>query len=1088
MHKKVKWVVVFNFVPNRIFCKKYLITIFLLQLTFFYSKAQFGDKIFETLSTLDGLSQSMVYSIIRDNEGFMWIATADGLNKYDGYKFEIFQHNPYSKNSLNSNIIRDLKQCKDSLIWIAHYNEGLNLLNKYTGDMLSYKHDPDDSASISNDYVNVIFEDSRGNVWVGTKTGLNRFSKSTNNFKRFYHLENNSNSIPDNNIQSIIEDSRGKIWIGTWNGLSEYDPLQNSFINYFQDDIPGYSLTDNTILSLFEDHSGVLWIGTRNGGLNYKLPDGSGFFTPAIKKTEKEEGLKTILSISEDDDHKLYFGTWGGGLGMLSAGRTEFTVYRHQSKNSKSLSHNQVWDVYFDGNGILWLGTHGGGIAKLDTKRPSFDHYYYDSDDPGSLSNNMIISLFEDSKQNIWVGTYSGGLNVYGYGSKKFKKYFRDEYGRNSISSNRVGPVCEDSKGNIWIGTQLTDDHGGLNMFDPKTERFTWYLHEEANENSLASDDIWVLHIDKSENLWIGTSENGLDKFDINRREFKHFVHDPDDKNSICNNQIMCIAEDADQNLWIGTRGGLTFFDTKKNVFKSYFFDSENRNSLSDNFINCLLIKNHDSIWIGTKTGLNLFIPALDTFIHFFEKDGLVSNHIKAMQADSLGYLWISSMKGLTRFNTAERVFTSFTMSDGLQSKEFNDNTSFYGKSGRMYFGGVNGFNIIYPANVNLNSNPPKLLFTRLKLNNQEVNIAELSDNASHISQVRNLKLHYPVRSLQFEFVALSYTDPQLNQYQYKLEGFDDQWSEISKSQNAIFTNISPGTYKLIVRASNNHNIWIDEPLLMQFDVLPPFWLTKGFQIFAFCFIVGFAFLIHFLRVKNISARKIFLEREVANRTKQIFKQKEELEAQNYTLKSQKVTLQKQAEEIQVQTLRIEQINSFLKEKNLRLENDIMDVSKARILQKRVTFQEFKQIYPDNEACLKYLDELKWQDGFFCRKCGYDQYRYTNLKENNISYSRRCKSCKSIESPTVNTIFYRIKFPLVKAFYILFLVSGGKEYTIDELSNVLDLRPQTCWKFRNKVKETIQNNKGSRNNLDGWSDLILSPDKAIKTRFFLKKR
>jgi hypothetical protein len=332
----------------------------------------------------------------------------------------------------------------------------------------------------------------------------------------------------------------------------------------------------------------------------------------------------------------------------------------------------------------------------------------------------------------------------------------------------------------------------------------------------------------------------------------------------------------------------------------------------------------------------------------------------------------------------------------------------------------------------------------------------------------------------------LNFISPEKNNYSYILEGYESRWNDAGNSRIANYTKLDPGEYTFKVKVSNNDNLWDSDVRTVDLVIVPPFYKTILFRILAVVFFLVIAILLHYLRIRSIASRKRYLEKQVKYRTKEVEEQKSELERKNLVLAGQAEELRKmniqldsKSEEIRAQAQQIRAMNTFLEQKNIKLTHDIQDISEARILQKQVSFSEFKEIYPDDDSCLKFLDELKWTQGYKCRKCNHTDFRYTRLKERNIQYSRRCKKCKNIESPTVGTIYYHIKFPLVKAFYITFLVMSGKNYTIDELSEKVELRRQTCWSFKKKVQEFIRSNGDIKRSKDGWSHIILEKQRMM---------
>lgn len=1050
--------------------------------------AQNNDLRFKNLSLEDGLSQSIVYSIIRDHDGFMWFGTYYGLNKYDGHKFEVYRNIPHDTTSLSDNDVRCILEDKNKRLWIGTFGLGLNLFDREKEVFYHYLHDPDDENTLSSNKINTLFEDKEGFIWIGTTDGLNKMDPDTRKIQRIYHIDGNENTLCDNNIQVIMQDQANFIWFGTWNGLSRFNPETGKFKNFRK--IPGEenSISDNTILALYEDKFGTIWVGTRFGGLN-KYEKETESFKTYTRSLIGKKGLShyTILSIIGDSTGQLWIGTWKGGLNIFNTKDETFKVYHHDASDESSIASDQIWNLYDDGRGILWIGTHGGGISKLEYSRNFFEHFLHSADRPGSLSDNNVQSIFRDSRGTLYVGTYTGGLNRFHYKDQTFSTL---SYNHNdpisSVSSNRIGCIVEDEKGNLWIGTHITENTGGLTWYNPRNNTFKHFHNNPGNMNSLSNDDIRALFIDPEGNIWIGTEMGGLNKYIPSENRFVRYRHKPEDIETLSSDRITQVTQDKEGFIWVGTRDdGLNKLNPVTGKVERYYFENNNTNSLSNNHITKLFFSSDSILWIGTQYGLNRYNIYKNEFNHYYQKDGLPEDAIRSIEKDNRGNLWISTANGLCCFNPVNNSVTSFYSEDGLQSNEFNGSVSFGDRNGKLYFGGVNGFNAFYPDSIRKNPYKPEIQITDFKIFNKPVECCIPGSVLSKsITEMEEIVLTYRQNFISFEFVALNYLSPEKNQYAYILEGYEEKWNEIGNNRVANYTKLEPGEYVFRVKASNNDKVWNTKGASIKVTIIPPFYKTLWFKGLAILSLLGLALFLHRLRVRSIKLRKKVLEKLVKMRTLEVENQKKELENKNIRLtdqanelKEMNLQLDSQKEEIKQQADQIKGMNEILKQKNIKLTHDIHDISEARILQKQVTFKEFREIYPDDESCLRFLDDLKWKHGYRCMKCGSKEFRYTQLKVKNIPFSRRCKKCKHIESPTVGTIFYRIKFPLVKAFYIVFLVMSGKDYTVNELSEKLHLRRQTCWTFRKKILDILNQSKNLKKNKDGWSHIVLDAER-----------
>ncbi|MCP5105525.1 MAG: response regulator [bacterium] len=844
--------------------------------------AQKDNIRFEHLSLEHGLSQNTVYSILQDNQDFMWFGTQDGLNKYDGYTFKVYRRDPQNKASLGANNIYSLVEGSGGNLWIGTDVGGLNKFDRKKETFTRFLHQADNPNSISHNTVHKVLEDSGGNLWIGTYRGLNKFDKKEETFTRFFHQADNPNSISHNNVWSIFEDSNGNLWIGTYGGLNRYDKKEETFTRFLhQEDNPN-SISHNSIWSIFEDSYGMLWIATLGGGLNQFNPKEETFTRFQHQPDNPNSiGHNRVLSVFEDTGGNLWIGTSGGGLNKFNRKEKAFTRFKHQADNPKSISHNSVWSIFEDSGGNLWLGTLGGGINKLERREEIFIHFRHQTTNPHSLSHNSIWAIIEASDGSVWIGT-DNGLNKFTRKEETFTHFLHQADNPNSISHNRVWALLEDSRGNLWVGTL----GGGLNRLDPKRETFTRFQHQPDHPNSISNDRVFSIFEDSDGNLWIGT-DNGLNKFTVKTGTFRHFFHQADNPHSISRNKVWSIFEDSKGNLWIGTEGGgLNKFDSKEETFTRFQYQADNPHSLSYNAICSISEDPGGNLWIGTfGGGLNKFDSKKETFTHFREKDGLSNDTVYGVLADDNGNLWLSTNNGISKFNPKTGTLTIYDEKDGLQSNEFNQGAFHKGKSGRMYFGGINGFNEFYPTSIRDNSFIPPVLITDFLLFNKSVAVAGNESKGDglvkpgetnrfklkqHINFTREITLDYTDYIFALEFSALNYRQSKKNQFFYKLEGFDKDWIETDyKLRRATYTNLSHGEYIFRVKASNDDGVWNNRGTSIKITILPPFWNTWWFRFLVLLLILLVFYFFHRLRIRNIEIQSIQLEQLVKERTKE---------------------------------------------------------------------------------------------------------------------------------------------------------------------------------------------------------------------------
>ena len=816
---------------------------------------------FQHITIKDGLSQSSVFSIFQDKEGFIWIGTEDGLNKYDGYKFKIYRNEPNNPGSLSYSYIKVVYEDNLGNLWIGTYGGGLDRFDKDKEIFIHYKNSMN-LNSLSSNYVTSICEDKNGDLWIGTENGLNRYNREKNIFIHYYHEFRNPKSLSSNYITCVYSDKKGTLWVGTDKGLNKFNEKENSFISYKNNPKNPNSLSDNFVTCIFEDRRGVLWIGTR-GGLNKFNRKKETFehyrYDPKNQNSLSNDFVRVIF---EDSSGRLWVGT-DYGLNIFDRKNKIFRRIMHDPSNPDSLSNNEIYSIFEDRTKVLWIGTHIG-INKYNQERKPFVHYYSNPYNPNSLSNNYVRTIFEDSKGILWIGTY-GGLNKFDRKNNIFKHFKYEPNNPNSISNNRVMAVIEDSSGDLWVGTS-----NGLDKFDKEDEKFIHYRAEPGNPNSLSNNSIRVIYEDRDRNLWIGT-EDGLNRFDRKKNKFYQYKNESENPYSLSNNFIYSICEDSYGFLWIGTLYGLNRLDKKTNKFKRYFHERDNPNSLSNSEVLSIYEDSRGILWIGTVGGLNKFDREKETFKYYTVKDGLPNDLIYDILEDKEGNLWLSTNKGLSRFNPIKEKFRNYDVKDGLQSNEFSKGACFKSRRGEMFFGGVNGFNSFFPEEIKDNPYIPQIVITGFKIFNKEVPIGkEINGRVilkKSITQAKEITFSYNQRFFSFEFAALHFASPEKNQYAYKLEGFDKEWNYVGNRNFATYTNLSPGEYIFKVKASNCDGVWNEEGTYLKIKVLPPFWMTWWFRGIIIGLILLLIILTIQIRTYTVRKRAKELEEIVERRT-----------------------------------------------------------------------------------------------------------------------------------------------------------------------------------------------------------------------------
>ncbi len=828
---------------------KHLLKIILLYFINCFPQGFEEDFNFEHISIEEGLSSSTVNSIIQDKKGFLWIATENGLNRYDGYTFEVYRNNPEDSLSLSHNFIWSLAEDNNGFIWIATDGGGLNKFDPATEKFIRYNYDENDGTSLGNDIVQYVFVDNKNILWIGTwEGGLNKYDQAKNNFKRYLNIEADKTSLPNNKIFSIYEDRKNNLWVATdGGGVSILNRENDKFKSFIHDEKNPNSLISNNIISIHEDSRGYMWFGAYGSGASKYDPVSNTFSNYKNSPRQNSFNGETIWKIVEDHRGLLWIGTLSKGINIYDYRTNTFKNLSNDPYNPFSLSTDYIRTMFEDRSGNLWVGTMTGGLNKVDRKQKAFFNLKKDLNNTNSLSDNSISAICADKNGDIWFGTYNKGLIRYNTDENKFLHYFSNPANPKSLHGELVKKIYEDKSGKLWIGTYFSV----LNSYDDKSNSF---MHYDLQKHGFAEgvNNIRTIFEDKEGNYWFGINGGGILKYDSKENSYKKYSTYDTSETVLSNDYVICICEDEENNLWIGTYGGgLNKFNIKEGKFSNYIFDQKNKNSISDNVVTDLLISKSGDLWAATYSGgLNKYKKETDSFIRYREKNGLPSDFICAVLEDGKQNLWLSTGKGISKFNPRNKLFRNYDYSDGVQKGEFNPGAAAKTKSGWMYFGGVNGVTYFHPDSLKDNPLIPQVVISSIKINNEEI------DNIKNSSYLDSITLSYNDNSFSFEFASLDFTHPKKNEYAYKLEGLDDDWNDSGNRRFANYTHLDPGEYIFKVKGTNNNGVWNEIPTSVFVMINPPFWGTWWFRGIAIFTFLSVGPIIYFRRVSVLKKEK----------------------------------------------------------------------------------------------------------------------------------------------------------------------------------------------------------------------------------------
>lgn len=758
--------------------------ILVLMLISFSIYPQKSNITFEHFSIDNGMSESIVTCILQDRAGFLWFGTWAGIERYDGYNFTAYKHDPRNPASIDNAFVQTLYEDKSGILWIGTWN-GLERFDPATEKFTHFRPHPQDSADGSSNHVFSICEDKSGVLWVAIPgDGLHKFDRVTGKFICIRYDPNDPGSLSHNNVNAIYKDREGSLWIGTGGGLDKLDGKTGKFIHYWSEPTNHTRKVDKWgsqkywVNCIYEGSDGMLWLGTNGGLIEFNPKDSVYTNYSHDPKNLQSISSNNIASICQDNSGTIWISTYQNGLNSFDKNSKIFTRYLHDKSDLGSLSGDYTLTVYCERSGTVWIGTNFVGLNKINRTKPTFNSYLV-----GSV--NKIVKSSDDK---LWISA-----------SNRWMKFDPNKEQFTTYSFENGDLLSEDSTGSLWIALR----QGGLIKLDKygHISRFYDSKHHEFKQAVVqiyeTSDGI----------LWIGTETNGLYCLD----PFTQIVR----QTFFIENQIFSLYEDTFSSLWVGTLGGgLLRFNKARDSVTLYKTDRMDTASISANSIMDIHEDKNGILWFGTGIGLNKFDRATNKFTHYTEQDGLASNVVFSVLEDGSGNLWHSTRKGISKFDPKTKRFKNYDISYGLPRNGFK-RENYQTKNGELYYGS-NGTELFrfHPDSIKDNPYIPPIIITSIRKFEQLLTLE------------KEVHLPYSENFLSFEFVALSYVSPERNQYAYKMEGVDKNWVYSGTRRFASYPNLEPGEYVFKVKGSNNDGVWNEEGTSIAIIISPPWWKT----------------------------------------------------------------------------------------------------------------------------------------------------------------------------------------------------------------------------------------------------------------------
>lgn len=793
---------------------------------------------FSYISINDGLSQSTIFSIDQDKRGNMWFATYDGVNKYDGYAFTVYQHNDEDPNSIANDISRIVKIDSQGRVWIGT-RDGLSLYDEEKDKFNNFFYEKKGKRL----QVNGIEEISPEQLLISTAEGLIMFDIKESKF-----VDDSFSTVMHKTIASTLYRNGDLIYIGTpLDGLYSYSITQKKFEKV----IP--ILGTKQIQAILQQSPTRIWVATEGAGLFLINPK-----TQEIKNylhsnaNPKSISSNYIRSLALDSQNRLWIGTFND-LNIYHEGNDSFVSYSSNPVVNGSLSQRSVRSIFMDSQGGMWLGTYFGGLNYYHPIRNRFKNIR-NIPYKNSLSDNVVSCIVEDKNNNLWIGTNDGGLNLYNPVMQKFTHYALQEKEREKgIGSNNVKAVyVDEEKSLVYIGTHA----GGLSVLHRNSGQMVSY---NQRNSQLVNENVYAILPDGEGHLWLGTL-SALVRFDPEKRSFTT-IEKEKDGTPVMSRQITTLFRDSHKRLWVGGEEGVSVFRQEGEEIESVSILPVS--NVTKMFTNCIYESSNGIIWIGTREGFYGLNEKEKQIKRYTTDNGLPNNVVYGILEDSFGRLWLSTNRGISCFNPETGKFRNFTESDGLQSNQFNTSSYCRTSSGQMYFGGINGITTFRPELLLDNPHTPPVVITKLELFNKVVRPDDETGILSkNINDTESITLKSWQTAFSIEFVVSNYISGQHNTFAYKLDGYDKEWYYLTDKRTVSYSNLPQGTYHFMVKAANSDGKWNPTPTVLEIIVLPVWYKTWWAVILFLATFIGFiTFVFRFFWMRKSMEAELEMER-----------------------------------------------------------------------------------------------------------------------------------------------------------------------------------------------------------------------------------
>ncbi|WP_183561382.1 hybrid sensor histidine kinase/response regulator transcription factor [Mucilaginibacter sp. SP1R1] len=791
----------------------------------------------------NGLSNNTVYCTLQDKHGFLWFGTKDGLNRFDGYTFKVFRHNPKDKNSIMSNMVHTLNLDKDGSFWVGT-DQGLD---KYNPQTESFVH-----ITSNNNAIRYMVTDQFYNCWFVSRSSLMKYDKITGkitDYRSYQHFE--ATSVAINN---------GDIWVSSTEGtLNKLDTATRSFTGYSVFKNSKWAAS-NFIEKIFSAGNNKIFVGTTSRGLKvFDCTNGTYVDLLTYNANKTEIYVRDFVKYA---DNEFWIAT-ESGVFIYDSQKGTFLNLKKQFNDPYSISDNAVYTLYKDSEGGIWAGTYFGGINYYPKQYSTFNKFYPASDKAG-LQGNVVREICKDMYGNLWMGTEDNGLNKLSADKQSWTHYYPGV--KNGISNTNIHGLLA-SGNELFVGTF----ERGLDILDIPTGKVIRYYVAGKAKNMLKSNFIICFCKTRSGIILIGTTQ-GMYRYNTDTQDFTIIDKVPPF------DFVYCISEDHNGKIWVGTvHGGIHCYDPVNNTGVKLHDAHGVTNALGSTTVNGIFEDSNHQLWFATEgLGLWNYNPETKAFKFHDLSNGFPSNYVFRILEDDNKNIWVSTTRGLVCLNITNNNIKIYTKASGLLSDQFNYNSAFKDTDGTMYFGCVKGMVSFNPTQFKKNDFVAPVYITGFQVHNQEISVNG-SDSLLHKSIIfsKHINLNHNQSSFSIDFAALSYPSPEMTQYKYMMKGLDKGWTYLKTNRKAYFTQLLPGHYTFIVKAANNNGLWSAKETVLYIDISPPFWESVwAYIIYTLLILLAIYYLLSQYHIKTRDKNKRLFEILESDKEKQIYNAK----------------------------------------------------------------------------------------------------------------------------------------------------------------------------------------------------------------------